>query len=320
MNAALVPRVAAAWSVTRGAHASLAVVDSQVDVEDHPEFVGRILPGYSAPVPATLRRSGPWRTHGTKVAGLALAGGPNVFGVAPEAFLVPLSVPTLGTDINGEAEADALCWAADHNVDVICCAWAPTLSSGSALPARARNALSHCLTHGRGGKGCVLVFAAGNDGCDISVNAYASHPGVIAVGSCNCHGRRPAYSNWGTGLWCVFPSNDPDDPVGVWNSYRTTAPAGSLLLGESFYSSSFGFTSAACAAVAGICALILSANPDLTWQQVKQVIRLSCEKIDTENATYDGDGHSVLYGYGRPHIGRAVRFAQQQTKPLATSL
>ena len=93
-------------------------------------------------------------------------------------------------------------------------------------------------------------------------------------------------------------------------SYRTTAPVGSLLLGESVYSSAFGFTSAACAIVAGICALILSANPELTSAGVRDVLRASCEKNDLENGTYDARGHSPDYGYGRPDIARAVRLAQ----------
>src|SRR5207249_3670931 len=161
-------------------------------------------------------------THGTKVAGLALANGPYITGVAPDALLLPVSVPTLGITIDDDpAEADALRWAADHDAHVICCAWASTHDAGSSvLPAKTRDALDYCLTHGRDGKGCVLVFAAGNDGGDIALNSYASHPGVIAVGACNCHGRRPAYSNWGSALWCVFPSNDPDDPAGASMSYR----------------------------------------------------------------------------------------------------
>jgi subtilisin family serine protease len=314
-NAALAPRVSNAWSVTRGAGVVLAVIDANVDIENHPEFTGRILPAYTSPVPQTLHRSGTWRTHGTKVAGLAGANGRYVRGVAPEALLLPVSVPALGLAVGDPAEADAIRWAADNNADVICCAWAPSNpAEQGVLPLQTREALDYCLTHGRGGKGCVLVFAAGNEGSDISLNKYASHPGVIAVGACNCHGRHPSYSNWGESLWCVFPSNDPDDPVGASMSYRTTAPVGSFLLGESFYSGAFGFTSAACAAVAGICALILSANPDLTWHDVKRVLRLSCERIDVDNATYDADGHSALYGHGRPDVARAVRLAQRELK------
>jgi subtilisin family serine protease len=225
-------------------------------------------------------------------------------------MLLPVSVPTLGTG-SDHPEADALRWAADAGADVICCAWAPSLEAGRyALPPSAREALDYCVTEGRHGKGCALVFAAGNDGLDVALNGYATHPGVIAVGACNAQGRRPSYSNSGSALWCVYSSNDPDDPSGASLSYRTTAPAGSLLLGESFYSSAFGFTSAACAIVAGACALILSANPELTSAEVKDVLRMSCEKVDVEGGTYDADGRSPHYGYGRPNIPHAVQLAQ----------
>jgi len=103
----------------------------------------------------------------------------------------------------------------------------------------------------------------------------------------------------------------PHDPIGASMTYLTTAPVGSLLDGEAYYTTRFGFTSAATAAVAGICALIVSANPDLTSTQVKAVLRDSCEKIDLESGTYDEHGHSPLYGYGRPDVARAVNLARQ---------
>ena len=309
-ESALAPQVADAWSVTRGAGTVLAVVDTNVDVADHPAFAGRTLRQYGAAGDHNPRHAGAFRTHGTKVAGLAVAKSRYVTGIAPDAMLLPVSVPTLATG-RDYPEADALRWAADAGADVICCAWAPSLDAGRhALPPSARDALDYCLVEGRQGKGCVLVFAAGNDGLDVALNGYAAHPGVIAVGACNAHGRRPSYSNSGSALWCVYPSNDPDDPTGASMSYRTTAPAGSLLLGESFYSSAFGFTSAACAIVAGACALIVSANPELTAAQVKDVVRESCEKVDLEGGTYDADGRSPHYGYGRPNIPHAVRLAQ----------
>jgi subtilisin family serine protease len=178
------------------------------------------------------------------------------------------------------------------------------------LQAHTRDALDHCLTSGRNGKGCVVVFSAGNDGCDLVLNGYASHPGVLAVGACNCHGKHPRYSGWGKALWCVFPSNDPNDAVGASMTYLTTAPVGSLLDGEAYYTTRFGFSSAATAAVAGICALIVSANPDLTSSEIKAVLRDSCEKIDIDGGSYDEHGHSRLYGYGRPDVARAVALAR----------
>lgn len=314
--------IAEAWAVTRGSAVTVAVVDDRVAAHDHAEFRGRVRPEHHQSPTGGAEIGVAPRSHGTKVAGVALAGGMAVTGIAPEGLLLPISVPALSRTTGDPAEAHALRWAADHGADVICCAWAPpnpTAESGR-LPPHTRDAIDYCLTHGRGGKGCVIVFSAGNDGSDLALNGYASHPGVIAVGACNCHGKHPAYSGWGDALWCVFPSNDPHDPTGAGMTYLTTAPAGSLLDGEAYYTTRFGFTSAACAAVAGICALVVSANPGLTWEGVKGVLRDSCDKIDAEGGTYDAGEHSPLYGYGRPDIARAVHLARQNGKSRTASV
>ena len=297
----------------------VAIVDEGID-EQHPEFAGRVIAGYP---PRTLGRSRDVRrSHGTNVAGVILAGGQAVTGIAPRAFLLPVAVPALSTKIGDPSEADGLRWAADHGADVICCAWAPPSPDGDsgALPDHTRDALDHCLTHGRGGKGCVVVFSAGNDGFDLALNGYASYPGVIAVGACNAHGGHPAYSGWGEALWCVAPSNDPGDPDSRWKTYTTTAPIGSLADGEVFYTTRFGFTSAACAVVAGICALIVAANPGLTAAEVRAVLRESCDKVDVESGSYDERGHSPLYGYGRPDPVRAQQLAKRRARRRATPI
>lgn len=75
------------------------------------------------------------------------------------------------------------------------------------------------------------------------------------------------------------------------------------------YTSDFGGTSSACPGVAGTVALILSANPELTWQQVKDIIKETSEKIDTANGQYDTQGHSKYYGYGKVDAEKAVKKA-----------
>jgi subtilisin family serine protease len=309
------PALVEAWKVTRGAGATVAVIDEDASARSHPEFTARVVAAQTVFGNEGARDvgSGP---HGINVAGLVLASGPHVTGVAPAAMLLPMAVPELGVALGSHAESHAFRLAADHGADVVCCAWAPPHLSSDCrtLPPYIRDAIDHCLTHGRDGKGCVVVFSAGNDGSDLALNGYASHPGVIAVGACNCHGRHPAYSGWGDALWCVFPSNDPGDPIGASMTYLTTAPVRSLMDGEAFYTTRFGFTSAATAAVAGICALIVSANPNLTAPQVKAVLRDSCDKIDVEAGTYDHNGHSPLYGYGRPNVARSVKLARRRNK------
>ena len=297
----------------------VAVIDEGID-EQHPEFAGRVIAGYPPRTPG--RSHDVRRSHGTNVAGVILAGGHAVTGIAPRALLLPVVVPALSTKIGDPSEAEGLRWAADHGADVICCAWAPPSPNqdSGALPDHTRDALDYCLTHGRGGKGCVVIFSAGNDGCNLALNGYATYPGVIAVGACNVHGRHPAYSGWGEALWCVAPSNDPGDPDSRWKTYTTTAPLGSLADGEVFYTRRFGFTSAACAVVAGICALIVAANPRLTAAEVRAVLRESCDKVDVESGSYDEQGHSPLYGYGRPDPVRAQRLAKRRTRRRATPI
>lgn len=294
---------------------TIAVVDDAVDTR-HSEFTGRVAGEWDAAsgAPSAVPRG--WQPHGTKVAGLALAGGTTVIGVCPTAKLLAVRVSALSSTLGDRTEAEGIRWAAERGADVICCAWgpqSPTAESGR-LPEHTRNAIDFAVTHGRGGKGCVVLFSAGNDGSDLALNGYASHPSVMAVGACNCHGKHPAYSGWGDALWCVARSNDPRDPMGADATYATTTPIGSFLLGDTFYTADFGFTSAACAVAAGVCGQILSVNPSLTWRGVREVIAQSCRKIDADGGSYDERGHSPYYGYGRLDLPRALEIAQQKLK------
>ncbi len=85
------------------------------------------------------------------------------------------------------------------------------------------------------------------------------------------------------------------------------------------YRASFGGTSHACPVVAGVAALVISARPDLTWMQVRDVLRQTATRVDigTTNPTgkwkdLDGDGvaeFSRWYGYGRIDADTAVAVA-----------
>ena len=93
---------------------------------------------------------------------------------------------------------------------------------------------------------------------------------------------------------------------------QATTPIGSFLLGDTFYCADFGFTSAACAIGAGVCARILSVDPSLTSRDVREVVAQSCRKIDLDGGSYDQRGHSPYYGFGCLDLGRALDLAQQK--------
>ncbi len=325
-----------AWSITKGANTIIAVIDDGVDV-DHEEFEGKIVaPRDAIRNISDARPKSDEENHGTACAGVACGSGNHkASGVAPEAKLIPIRSGGLGS----MAEAKSFAWAADNGADVISCSWGPRdgawwnpgdplHTSFFALPDSTRYALDYAINTGRDGKGCVIVWAAGNGNEDVSFDGYASHPKVIAVAACNDRGRRSVYSDFGKEVWCCFPSSDIYVPewnhprpltAGIWTTdrsgnkgYNEGGIDAEAFIGDrnGNYTATFGGTSSSCPGVAGIAALILSVNPELSWDQVRELIKNSCDKIDDQNGNYDANGHSPLYGYGRLNAAKAVDNAQ----------
>jgi subtilisin family serine protease len=126
----------------------------------------------------------------------------------------------------------------------------------------------------------------------------ASYTNSIAVGAATDCDLRSDYSQYGSALDFVASSN------GGWNDIVTLDPTGSVGWTTTDYKTDFGGTSAACPMAAGICALILSSNPNLTVTVVKNIMQGTCDKIG--GVTYTG-GWNTYYGYGRVNAYRAVR-------------
>lgn len=333
--------VEAAHQVAMGEGTTIAIIDDGVDI-DHPEFAGagKIV----APRDATLGTSDPrpkdagfTEDHGTACAGVACAGGlVKASGVAPKAKLLPIR---LNSSLGSQQEAEAFEWAANHGADVISCSWGPTdgqwwnlndpaHKQNVPLPASTRLAIDYATTKGRGGKGCIVLFAAGNGNESVDNDGYASYERVIAVAACNDRGRRSVYSDFGKAIWCSFPSSDRGHPPfqhpapltpGIWTTDRTGSPGynpGDQAAGDQqgHYTNSFGGTSSSCPGAAGVAALILSVNPDLKWQEVREILKQSCDKIDPNGGNYDIDGRSRFYGYGRLNAETAVTLAKPSAK------
>lgn len=342
--------VEAAWSTSVGKDIVIAVIDDGVDI-DHLEFQGTKV---VHPRDITLADPNPRPkldvdNHGTACAGVACASGKNgASGVAPGAKLMPIR---LRSALGSQREADAFAWAVDKGADVISCSWGPkdgrwwdptdpTHQAPAPISDNVRLAIEYALTQGRGGKGCVICWAAGNGNESADLDSYVSLPGVIGVAACNDTGKRSVYSDTGKAVWCSFPSNDfswsgpavpiPNPPPqggvwtgnhpapltpGIWTTDRSgndgynrgqPTPAGD---DAGDYTEKFGGTSSACPGVAGVAALILAANPSLTAVEVKNILKDTAKKIDTAGGAYDASGHSELYGYGRVDAAAAVNAA-----------
>lgn len=342
--------VDAAHAISRGAGTTIAIIDDGVDVA-HVEFAGagKIV----APRDATLRTDDPrpkdlfgtgpdnGDNHGTACAGVACgAGVDGAWGTAPEARLMPIR---LASGLGSEREAESFKWAADHGADVISCSWGPpdgrwwNLNDPGhkqvfPLPANTRLAIDYAVSNGREGKGCVILFAAGNGNESVDNDGYASYAKVIAVAACNDRNARCVYSDFGKAVWCAFPSSDfghaPFNHAdaltpGIWTTDRVGGDgynSGSTADGDAAgnYTNSFGGTSSACPGAAGVAALVLSVNPALKWHEVKDILGRACDRIDPQGGEYDGDGHSAKYGFGRLNALRAVELAKPQLQQNLT--
>ncbi len=315
-----------AWKINKGENTTIAIIDDGVDT-DHEEFLGSAKIVHARDFTNRSNNAKPRRgnSHGTACAGVACANGSHkASGVAPKARLMPLRVRSL---LGSQAEANAFYWAADHGADVISCSWGapdglwyddddPIHHQVIDLPDSTRLAIEYAIKTGRNGKGCVVTWAAGNGNESVDNDGYASNPSVITVAACNDMGGRSSYSDTGDAVWCTFPSSHGEASFtdGIWTTDRTGRNG--FNRGESIentdidYTSDFGGTSSACPGVAGVAALIISTNPELRSDQVKDIIKNSCDKIDQENGQYSEQGHSPFYGYGRVNAYNAIKLAK----------
>lgn len=291
----------AAWNLTKGGGVRIAIFDDGVDI-DHEEFVGKVTGGYDYYDNDNDPRPVGFDKHGTACAGVALAKGNNgvgVSGVAPDALLVPVRV--YATQDAGGASlfeisrlAQAFGDVADAGVEVINCSWF------TAHFDLLNTAIDYAATQGRGGKGCVLVFSSGNDNTQVrNTNPQATNATVICVAASTDLDVRAPYSNYGPEVDLTAPSSG--DTLNVLTTDRTGADGYS---GTNY--TYFGGTSASAPMVAGIAALLLAAEPNLTAAQVRARLQSTAIKIDTANGAYDSNGHSDLYGHGRVNAFNAL--------------
>ena len=322
--------IAGAWKHSKGENVTIAIIDDGVD-SDHPEFAGKIVaptdlfPGRPSGVADPVF---PEDSHGTPCAGVACARGVmGASGVAPMARLMPIRAPS--RHVGSALQPEAFYRAVEHGADVISCSWGPPDGPVGVpddprhfevheLPPHMKDAIDYAVNAGRDGKGCLVTFAAGNGDESVDNDGYASYDKVVAVAACNDQAKRCFYSDKGKALWCAFPSGDSWDgkTTGIWTTDRT-GPDG-LNVGidaegdwEGNFTNSFSGTSSACAGAAGVAALIIAANPELSWTDVKEVMKDCCDPIDKANGQYVS-GRSPLYGHGRLNAERAVAIARDR--------
>jgi subtilisin family serine protease/subtilisin-like proprotein convertase family protein len=330
-----------AWSMTRGAGITIAIVDDGMDLT-HPDLAANIAPNlnwnFEGDFPDGSHPTDS-KLHGTAVAGLAAAVTYNsigVAGVAPDAHLASWVIfKTNGGFVPDEKLAKMFEFKI-QDVQIQNHSWGklvpfggPTLAPMSDLE---NAAISNAVTLGRGGKGVIMVRAGGNarqDGRNSNDDAYFSDPRAIAVGGVRFDGRYASRSSAGACLLVAAPTDDFDNG---FPGIQTTDRIGTKGYNFPIYTNDFGDywagfsgTSASAPQVAGIVALMLSVNPNLTYRDVQQVLLHTAHQTGPVDPDVHPNGAGYLVGhnlgFGTVDAGWAVQVAATwKNRPAATSV
>lgn len=306
-----------------GAGVVIGIVDSGVEIT-HPDLATNYLPTLSYdflsndPDPSPTGGSG----HGTAVAGVAVARGHNglgVSGVAPRAGLAGLRLTSANFQTDA-MEAAALTFQNNNQgglgtIHVYNNSWGPQDDGHTVVGPGplARVALASGVASGRGGLGSVFVWAVGNGKGALdnaNFDGYANSRFVIGVGAAGNQGLATSYSEPGAS---VFLCGLADGGVGANSRITTTDYTGVLGYNtdptNGDYATTFAGTSAAAPQVAGIAALMLEANTNLSWRDVKHIFAQTATRINPTNAAWTtnaaGLRHHNDHGFGLANANAA---------------
>ncbi|MFJ9053712.1 S8 family serine peptidase [Streptomyces bacillaris] len=260
------------WKITTGEGIKVAVIDSGVN-PNTPSLKGQVLKGLDA-TGAAGDENDDYDGHGTNMAEL-IAGtgsGGGLKGLAPGAKIVPMRVSDTEfqnrNSVNARDVEDAIRAAADSDVKIISMSISSPYSSQEE-----REAVKYAQSKGK------LFFAAvGNDGAGRNQEEYpAGYPQVVGVASADRDGKVAEYSQHGNTVDIAAPGKE----IPRWcdKSFQR-------------YCDGEGGTSAATAIASASAALVWSANPDWTANQVLNVL------FDTAGRDWKKGDRSAYLGHG----------------------
>lgn len=326
----------------RGTGVIIGIVDDGVQI-DHPDLSNNISSTYrynwNTGTGGTTNDPTPQLesdNHGTAVAGVAAARGYNgtgVSGAAPGAQIAPLRFTSAPfTDAqeaqmynygNGAIRVKNNSWGVGNSSTAL-----------TTVGPLASNALATAAASGQ-----VTVFASGNGlkfGENANLRGRQNSIHVLPVAAANDQGRLTDYSTPGTPVVITAPSGgdiyglSSSRPQGTSTTDRTGTNGYNVSkiniyaqpdYTDADYTQNFNGTSSASPVVSGVTALLLQANPSLSWRDVKEIFIRTATRNDLGDADWArnsaGFWFNHKYGAGLVNASDAVRLAKSWT-PLTT--
>ncbi|MEC7198088.1 MAG: S8 family serine peptidase [Candidatus Thermoplasmatota archaeon] len=305
--------ITGAWDRYNGSGVLIRVVDDGMDTT-HEDLQATYDPTTSYdycdndPDPNPVEASD---NHGTAVSGVAAGVGNNGIGIAGVAW---------GATHN---HARFLCGAgsavpalSDFNqeIDIYHNSWGYQGAGFVGLSSSSAAMLESGVYDGRSSLGSIFTFSAGNyytSDANVNQKGYQKSRYTIAIGAIGYSGAQSWYSSIGAPVLVVAPSDG--EALGITTADRT----GSVGYSTTNYTDDFGGTSSSGPKVAGLTALILEADPTLTWRDMQAILVHSStpNDINHENWSVNGAGLPVshYYGFGMVDATAAVNLAENWT-------
>ncbi|XP_071484758.1 neuroendocrine convertase 2-like [Diadema antillarum] len=199
-----------------------------------------------------------------------------------------------------------------QEVDIYSASWGPQDNGRTVDGPRdfTLDAIANGVNNGRGGKGSIYVWASGDGGPmdDCNCDGYASSMWTVSINSAINDGRTALYDeSCSSTLASTFSNGRNQHPeAGV----ATTDLYGNCTLQHSG-------TSAAAPEAAGVFALALEANPELTWRDIQHLTVLTSHKNQLYDENYKWQCNGVglefnhLFGFGVLDAGAMVKLAEK---------
>lgn len=295
------------WKTTTGEGIKVAVIDSGVN-SSTPSLEGQVLTGLDATGTAGDEYDD-YDGHGTTMAEL-IAGkgaGGGIEGLAPGAKIIPIRITNTDLQNNNSVNAydtrDAIRFAADSDAQIISMSFSSEFSTQEE-----EEAVQYAQS-----KGKLLFAGVGNDAKRGNKKKYpASYPQVVGVAATDANGVASKYSQHGDNVDIAAPG----DNIPLWCDKKFQS-----------YCDSNGGTSQATAITSASAALIWSAHPEWTANQVLNVLFDTAGRGDMEKGTLSNFiGHgiirpavNILKGTGDPGAPDISPLTQEKTSGSAGS-
>jgi hypothetical protein len=320
----------------------VAVIDS--GVVDHPEFSGRVLPGYDFISDSRVAGDGDGRDadprdtgdyltsdeianesifsdckasdsdwHGTHVAGIILGAagnGKGIAGIAPLASLLPIRV-TGKCGGSSDDLIDALYWAGGYSVPGV-----PDNDNPAQIVNLSLGSSDYCqpemqaVIDALSAKEIIVVVAAGNEANPASGTSPANCNGTLTVGATTNRGQRAGYSNFGSYVNISAPGGD--DALAVMSSVdsgRTSARGAT-------YKALYG-TSMATPHVSGILAIARGVDPLIPRMDLLQLLAEHLAAFAPDQSDY-GCSIQEVCGLGFADAGLFLAALEARQNPVVT--